>query len=188
MTNTKLHSALILFREKIETVKKTEDNPFFKSKYADLPSILEAIKTPLKESGLSLAHYTARVEDSLELVTVLTHAESGESIQSVFPVFGSKPQEIGSSMTYARRYNTQALLDIPTDDDDGNTANMASKTQYKKTETTGKPWYNGFEKEKGLIEDAIVRGDCTAQEAIDRLETKYRVNSTVKAEILKFKK
>lgn len=49
---------------------------------------------------------------------------------SEFPIFGQKPQEVGSSTTYARRYNTLALLDIPTDeDDDGNTANTAGRTK-----------------------------------------------------------
>ncbi len=122
--------ALISFRSLIETVKKKEDNPFYKSKYADLPSILDACKTPLKESGLALSHHMKAEGEDLVMVSVLTHAESGDAMESIFPVFGKKPQEIGSSMTYARRYNIQALLDIPTDeDDDGNRANNAPKAK-----------------------------------------------------------
>lgn len=63
------------------------------------------------------------------VVTTLGHAESGEYMESEFPVFGSKPQEIGSSISYARRYNLLALLDIPTEDDDGNDANTAPRTK-----------------------------------------------------------
>jgi hypothetical protein len=52
-----IYSKLLTFRETISAVKKDADNPFYKSKYADLPSILEAIKTPLKESGLAITHF-----------------------------------------------------------------------------------------------------------------------------------
>jgi hypothetical protein len=68
------------------------------------------------------------------LVTTVIDIDSWELITSEFPVFWSKPQEVGSSVSYARRYNLQALLDIPTDeDDDGNSANTATRTkkEYK---------------------------------------------------------
>jgi len=57
-----LAKALSTFRIKIESVKKDANNPFFKSKYADLPSILEAIKLPLIESGLALTHNAINTE------------------------------------------------------------------------------------------------------------------------------
>jgi len=63
------------------------------------------------------------------VVTTIAHEESGESVQSEFPVFGNKPQEIGSSISYARRYNIQAMLDIPVEDDDGNKSNDAPRTK-----------------------------------------------------------
>jgi hypothetical protein len=50
METTNIYSALSIFRDKVSAVKKDADNPFFKSKYADLPSILEVIKEPLKDS------------------------------------------------------------------------------------------------------------------------------------------
>ena len=52
-----IYSALATFREIVSAVKKDADNPFYKSKYADLSSILEVIKEPLKESGLSVTHH-----------------------------------------------------------------------------------------------------------------------------------
>lgn len=126
----KLATALLTFREKIESIKKDADNPFFKSKYADLPSILEWIKKPMKESGLALTHWLKNTENGFICVSTLIETTSGESMTSEFPIFGQKPQEVGSSTTYARRYNTLALLDIPTDeDDDGNTANTAGRTK-----------------------------------------------------------
>jgi hypothetical protein len=54
-------------------------------------------------------------------------------------MFGAKAQEFGSSITYARRYNTQALLDLPTtEDDDGNKANEAPRVKYERPTNTKK--------------------------------------------------
>ena len=50
METKPIASALITFRSKMESVKKDAENPFFHSKYADLPSIIEGIKKPLQES------------------------------------------------------------------------------------------------------------------------------------------
>jgi ERF superfamily len=58
----KLFTALAVFRQKVSAVKKDADNPFFKSKYADLPSILEVIKQPLEDSGLAITHYCKTTE------------------------------------------------------------------------------------------------------------------------------
>lgn len=138
---TKLYPALLKFRDTVSSVKKDADNPFFKSKYADLPSILEVIKTPLSESKLAITHHCKNVDGNFSMVTTLAHTESGEIIESEFPIFGNKPQEIGSSMSYARRYNILALLDIPTEDDDGNTANEAPRTKHTGA-TTPTKWLN----------------------------------------------
>ena len=124
-----LFKALGQFREQVSAVKKDADNPFYKSKYADLNSILEVIKNPLLISGLAISHNCKHTESGFIVVTTLAHIESGEHIESEFPVFGNKPQEIWSSMSYARRYNLLALLDIPTEDDDGQKANEAPRTQ-----------------------------------------------------------
>lgn len=138
----KLFSALAIFREIVSSVKKDADNPFFKSKYADLPSILEVIKEPLHESGLAVTHKCKSIDSGFVVVTTLGHTESGEFMESEFPVFGSKPQEIGSSISYARRYNLLALLDVPTEDDDGNTANTALRTKSEAVWWTPDKWFN----------------------------------------------
>lgn len=129
-TKKLIYSAIADFREKVSAVKKDTKNSFYNSKYADLPSILEAIKQPLQESKLSLHHKIIRYEDNtFALQSILAHTESGETEISEFPLFGTKAQEFGSSETYARRYNINALLDIPTEDDDWNIANTAPRTQ-----------------------------------------------------------
>lgn len=72
--------ALITFNDNIGVIPKNDNNPAYKSKYAGLPTILKAIKEPLKTAGLAL---TQLVEGETSLVTLIIHAESGEWIRSV---------------------------------------------------------------------------------------------------------
>jgi hypothetical protein len=115
-----LAKALTAFQSEVATVSKTADNPFFHSKYADLASIIEAIRKPLAKNGLSFSQFP----DGDSLTTILLHT-SGEWIEASYTLnaVGKKPQEVGSAITYARRYALGAVLGIATDeDDDGNAA------------------------------------------------------------------
>lgn len=134
MTENKsiLREAICSFKSTVDKIVKDKNNPFFKSKYADLPTILDIIDKDLANNGLTLNSYTEYNEaGALILRTNLQHINSDEVITSVFPVFGNKPQEIGSSITYARRYNIQSLLNLAADDDDGNDANNSKPIQGK---------------------------------------------------------
>ena len=82
-----LFKALGQFRHLVSSVKKDADNPFFHSKFADLPSILKVIKDPLNESGLAISHKCKSIESGFVVITTLGHSESGEFIESEFPVF-----------------------------------------------------------------------------------------------------
>lgn len=84
--------------------------------YADLPAILDAVRKPLSENGLALVQ---RLENGA-LTCVLGHS-SGQTIESTIPVsLTGSPQEIGSRLTYFRRYLITNLLSIAADDDDDN--------------------------------------------------------------------
>lgn len=116
-----LTAALVKFQKAMAPVKKEANNPFFKSSYADLSSIIEAIRKPLSENGLSFTQFPTGEGG---LITILMH-ESGEFIEETFSMrpVGTKPQDIGSAITYARRYALGAVLGIATEaDDDGNAA------------------------------------------------------------------
>jgi hypothetical protein len=128
--------ALLLFNGLIGVVDKDSKNPFFKSDYAPLPSILKAIKDPMKEAGLSINHFP--VGDN-RLVTRLSHS-SGEFYQGVFFMASVKdtPQDRGSVITYMMRYAVGAYLGLSIDkDDDGNkgTGNTAPQAQVLKQMT-----------------------------------------------------
>ncbi len=108
------------FHAKVATIAKTETNPFFKSKYADLSNILEAIKEPLQESKLAFAQFPSGIDG---LTTILIH-DSGEWISSEYSMTPAKqdPQGRGSAITYQRRYALCSILGLNTEDDDGNAA------------------------------------------------------------------
>ena len=114
----KIAPALLKAQKKIGSAVKDSVNPFFKSKYADLGSVMEACKDALNENGITVLQPVG--EGILE--TVLLH-ESGEYISESMRIVSksdNNPQEQGSAITYARRYSLQSLVFIPAEDDDGN--------------------------------------------------------------------
>ena len=122
-------AALIKAKANFKPIHKSKINPHFKSKYAGLDAILDAITTALTDVGVLLIQPTSIIEDKVILNTILIHAESGEQIESnlLIPT-QSDPQKLGSALTYYRRFSLCALLAIaPDEDDDGNTAHHSSK-------------------------------------------------------------
>lgn len=122
-----LATALAKAQGQMEGAKKDSDNPFFRSKYADLASVVDAIRGPFAEHGLSYVQLpTEREGEAVAVETVLLHA-SGQWISSltVVPVSKADAQGYGSAMTYARRYGLQAMAGVAPEDDDGNAAAAA---------------------------------------------------------------
>lgn len=134
--------ALSIFHKEMGTIQKDANNPFFKSKYAPLETILPAIKEPLEKAGLvfyqapsHLTSWIAGVGDGQSvtipsLKTVLIHIESGEKIEENTPLILAKqdPQGVGSAITYMRRYGLVATLGLNCDEDeDGNKASVTKK-------------------------------------------------------------
>ena len=118
-----LATALAKAQGQMATAKKDAANPFFKSKYADLSSVWEAIRKPLADNGLSVIQFPRSSEHGVEVETMLCH-ESGEWVSEslTLPVAKADAQGIGSAITYARRYGLQAIAGCAADDDDGNAA------------------------------------------------------------------
>ena len=121
---TKIASALVSAQKDFLSAKKTSDNPFFKSKYADLQSVISAVKESLNENGIAFIQSPTESEgDVLKLTTRLLH-ESGEWIEdtAVCPLVKRDPQAFGSALSYLRRYSLSAMCGIYQADDDGNEA------------------------------------------------------------------
>jgi hypothetical protein len=102
---------------------KDSANPFFKSKYADLTSVVKAIKEPFANNNLSYTQFPCAADGCVGVTTRLMHS-SGQWLESSYmlPMVKQDPQAAGSTITYARRYALQAMAGIPTADDDAESA------------------------------------------------------------------
>jgi len=118
---SEIHKALSKAQSKMKGAVKDSTNPHFRSRYADLESVIDALKAPFAECGLS--YYQSVSEDGLRLITTIAH-ESGETISGSVPLIIGKQdmQGVGSAITYARRYGLAALAGVSQTDDDGNAA------------------------------------------------------------------
>jgi hypothetical protein len=114
-----LAAALAEAQGEMVLAKKTSDNPYFKSKYADLSEVVETLKPVFPKHGLS---YIQLPEEAGTLVTQIMH-KSGQWIRAKATVVLSKqdPQSVGSAITYMRRYGLIGGSGMATEDDDGNT-------------------------------------------------------------------
>ena len=102
---------------------KDSANPFFKSSYADLTSVIKAIKQPFADNGLSYTQFPVSNENGVGVSTRLMHI-SGQWLEMEYtlPTVKKDPQASGSAITYARRYALQSIAGIPTADDDAESA------------------------------------------------------------------
>src|SRR5688572_12756036 len=124
-----LAAALAAAQGELPAPKKTKTAKLgqYSYQYADLADVIEVSKGILAKHSLAVSQPTAVSERGLNLVTRLMH-KSGESIEATYPPpSGGKPQEMGSALTYARRYCYCAILGIAADsDDDGAAAQHAT--------------------------------------------------------------
>ena len=119
-------AALAKAQAAIQNPKKESENPHFKSRYADLATGLDAVRGALAASNIVVIQATSMDGDLMMLETRIAHS-SGQWIGSIYPVckFPARQQEVGSALTYARRYSLFALVGIAGDDDDGNEASKS---------------------------------------------------------------
>jgi hypothetical protein len=121
---SKLAPALHKAQGAIRGAIKDAKNPFFKSNYADLESCWDAIKGPLQSEGLMVVQTMGFIAGAgPTVITTLLHT-SGEYISGEQPTCakGDNPQELGSAITYARRYGLSAIVGLIQVDDDGQSA------------------------------------------------------------------
>ena len=114
-----LMASLSKAQSKITSAVKSKKNPFFKSNYADLPSVWEACKDALSSNGLAVVQTIEGTSDQMYLTTILGHS-SNQWIKSKVPLILAKkdPQSMGSCITYARRYSLMAMVGVCADDED----------------------------------------------------------------------
>ena len=140
-TIASLAAALNKAQAEMSGAKKSAANPFFRSSYANLEEVINCVKEPFANNGLSFVQFPISGEGLAGVETIIMH-ESGEFVSGEFLLKCSKndPQGMGSAITYARRYGLQSACGIPSEDDDGNAASakkplMTAKDAASKLET-----------------------------------------------------
>lgn len=137
-SRAKIYAALAKAQAMMTGAKKDAANSHFRSKYATLEAVIEAVRPALSANGISFYQDVETDGAKVTCYTTLGH-ESGEEIVSrpmSAEAKGKGPQEIGSTETYLRRYQLMALCGIAPEDDDGEAAHgrQGEQTQASRTQ------------------------------------------------------
>jgi hypothetical protein len=127
-----LFAALIKAQAAMGCAVKDSKNPHFRSSYASLSAVIDAVIPVLNEHGVGVLQMPHLDETQVQLTTVLLHS-SGQMVSStVATPMGKKndAQAVGSAITYLRRYSLQAIMGLPVEDDDGNAASRQDRVTW----------------------------------------------------------
>jgi hypothetical protein len=163
----KLHEAKL----EIGKVAKNAKNPHFKNTYADLNALIEAVEPILLDKGLVLLQ---PIKEG-KVFTIITSITDSVSIESYIDLPNNlNPQQLGSAVTYFRRYTLQSLMSLQAVDDDGQHASQPVKVAKQECDPAT------FE----TIKQAIIDGKRTIEQA----KEKFIFTSTQSIELLNLKK
>ena len=147
-----LREALSKFQELNISALKETSNDYFKSKYADLTAVINAVNhgaqfglsfdqavnyenihvnvktTRTDKQGNSVETMTTTIIRDTYVITTIAHDIDKETLTCRVPVLinsndKDNPHKLGSGITYAKRYGLQSLYGLASDDD----GNEASK-------------------------------------------------------------
>ena len=174
MKELNFYEKLSAVKSEVGRISKDSNNPFFKSKYFDINSLLMHVEPIIQKNGLLLLQ---PIQDNM--VKSIIFDTNGFSIESAINLTGiTDPQKLGSAITYFRRYTLQSLLALQAEDDDANLA--SKKTEPKTTMEDNKKWLNtntpDFNKAVQYLKDGG---------KISNIEIKYKMTKETKAELTK---
>ena len=159
-----LAAALAKAQGAIEGATKGKVNPHFKSRYADLSSVVEACKAALSANGLAVVQSVSSEGDNKVTITTMLLHTSGEWMRSALTLAAGKsdPQGIGSAITYGRRYGLAAMVGVaPVEDDDANEASSDAPIA---------PMPAGYQ-------EWLTNLEAAADEGLSALEAAYKANA-----------
>ena len=174
--NITLTEKLLEFQKRVQAVKKDGTNPHFKTTYATLTQIISEVKPILSELGIVLMQ---PIKDG-NVGTMLISKD--EVIESSLPLpVTLNPQQMGSAITYYRRYTLASLLALEIEDDDAeDTIKRPEKNQIKIETEVKKPFLNRGTENFNKCLEALKNGKGT----IEQVESKYILSDEVKAELI----
>jgi hypothetical protein len=172
MKDLNFYEKLSAVKAEVGRISKDSSNPFFKSKYFDVNSLLLHVEPIIQKNGLLLLQ---PIQDNL--VKSIIFDTNGFSIESgiVLPELND-PQKLGSAITYYRRYTLQSLLALQAEDDDANLASNKTAT------ADDQKWLNVNTPEYTQAIEYLKNGGN-----LEAIEKKYKLAKKVKDELLKVK-
>lgn len=162
-----------------EAVTKANVNPAFKSKYADLAAVVEAVIPALNAQGIGVMQFPAFDGDFVTVTTTFLH-DSGASVSSDLRLRPSKsdPQGVGSAVTYGRRYSLLAMMGAAPEDDDGNAASGPRQQPVNQTPPKEAPKPPTLAERAGRLTATLQAVKTKAD-----LERAYSLASALRAEL-----
>jgi hypothetical protein len=158
-------AAMCQFQGEVKNPPKSADNPFFKSKYTTLDTLIDTAKPLLQKNGLSYLQSCSGDGANIIVTTLLMH-NSGEWIESdplTLKADKATAQGAGSAITYGRRYALAAALGLASDeDDDGNGAEPQKQPQQSKPAGSHNDNPNPFEAAKNDSTPSDIEKRATA--------------------------
>jgi len=141
--HTDLETALAAFQAEMPTVNKgktakvpTKTGGSYSYSYADIADVTRDVMPLLSKHGLSFSVTPRAADNGYEIVGILMHESQSGRIEGSLPLFGRTSQEIGSSITYARRYLLGCLTGVVTDDDEDGTAANATQERPQREQVS----------------------------------------------------
>lgn len=181
-----LATALAAAQAEMANPKFDRVNPGFRSKYASLAAVRDAVIPVLSRHGIAVVQTLHSTEGGIACTTVLLH-KSGQQIQSTLalPAVKQDPQGLGSCATYARRYLLMAMTGVVGDEDDDGNAAVASVKQPHPAMAAAAPSPDYSVQEKTLRECATLQSLQSVWKALSAAERRAlsSVKDQVKAQI-----
>lgn len=187
-TRKELAAALAAFQAEAPTVSKgktakvpTKAGGSYSYTYANLADVVEAAYPLLSKHGLSFSCVPRNREaGGYELAGILLHS-SGESLEGSLPLSGNTPQELGSALTYMRRYLLGAMTGLVTDDDDDGAA-ASRRPQAPVRKETGEI---ATDAQQRALHAAATSREWTRDDLMERLSRQFQRQITSTSDLTK---
>ena len=166
---TNIYSKLYDLQNELGAISKDATNPFYKSKYFDINSLIGQLKPLLQKHNLVLIQ---PITDN-QVRSVIVDLDGGSVESSIQLPNDLDAQKLGSAITYFRRYTLQSLLALQAIDDDGN---LAIKKNKKPILLFNTPQFKN-------AQEAITKRGKT----INDIKEHYTINKDIEIKLLKFK-
>ena len=171
MKQETINTKLFNLQQEIGTISKDAKNPFYKSKYFDVNSLINQLQPLLKKHRLLLLQ---PIEEDAVYSKLICIDGTGGVISALKLPDLNDPQKLGSAITYYRRYTLASLLGLQAVDDD---ANLSSG----KVAAPELAWLNENSPQFAKVIQALTEGTATLAD----VRTKFRVSNKLADELSK---